>query len=74
MHFSLQGQTAIVTGAATGIGEGIARRLFEAGATVAIADRDSIERRRPANASARSPRSHTLRALRLQNKVLRLRA
>jgi 2-dehydro-3-deoxy-L-rhamnonate dehydrogenase (NAD+) len=36
--FSLEGQTAIVTGAATGIGEAIARRLTAAGATVAIAD------------------------------------
>jgi 3-oxoacyl-[acyl-carrier protein] reductase len=40
MHFSLQGQIAIVTGAATGIGEGIARRLSQAGAVVAIADLD----------------------------------
>lgn len=39
--FDLTGQTAIVTGAATGIGEAIARRLARAGATVAIADLDS---------------------------------
>ncbi|HUS06035.1 MAG TPA: SDR family NAD(P)-dependent oxidoreductase [Bryobacteraceae bacterium] len=38
--FDLTGQTAIVTGAATGIGEAIARRLTEAGATVAVADID----------------------------------
>src|SRR5689334_1931397 len=38
--FELTGQTAIVTGAATGIGEAIARRLAAAGATVAIADLD----------------------------------
>jgi 2-dehydro-3-deoxy-L-rhamnonate dehydrogenase (NAD+) len=38
--FDLNGQTAIVTGAATGIGEAIARRLAEAGATVAVADID----------------------------------
>ncbi len=38
MMFGLTGQTAIVTGAATGIGEAIARRLASAGATVAIAD------------------------------------
>ncbi len=38
--FELNGQTAIVTGAATGIGEAIARRLAAAGATVAIADLD----------------------------------
>ena len=34
----LTGQTAIVTGAATGIGEAIAERLASAGAAVAIAD------------------------------------
>ena len=33
--FELTGQTAIVTGAATGIGEAIARRLARAGATIA---------------------------------------
>jgi NAD(P)-dependent dehydrogenase (short-subunit alcohol dehydrogenase family) len=36
--FSLQGRTAIVTGAATGIGEAIAIRLTNAGATVAVVD------------------------------------
>ncbi len=36
--FSLVGHTAIVTGAATGIGEAIARRLASAGAKVAVAD------------------------------------
>jgi 3-oxoacyl-[acyl-carrier protein] reductase len=38
--FDLSGQTAIVTGGATGIGEAISRRLAAAGATVAIADLD----------------------------------
>ena len=38
--FSLESQAALVTGAATGIGEAIARRLAAAGATVAIADID----------------------------------
>ena len=36
--FSLAGRTAIVTGAATGIGEAIAIRLAEAGATIAVVD------------------------------------
>jgi 2-dehydro-3-deoxy-L-rhamnonate dehydrogenase (NAD+) len=36
--FSLAGRTAIVTGAATGIGEAIAIRLTDAGATVAVID------------------------------------
>src|SRR5260370_18866044 len=39
--FDLTGQTAIVTGSATGIGEAIARQLSAAGARVAIADIDS---------------------------------
>jgi len=38
--FELNGQTAVVTGAATGIGEGIARRLAAAGANLAICDLD----------------------------------
>jgi 3-oxoacyl-[acyl-carrier protein] reductase len=38
--YDLAGQTAVVTGAATGIGESIARRLANAGASVAIADVD----------------------------------
>lgn len=43
--FDLTGQTAIVTGAATGIGEAIARRLSAAGASVIVADinRDGAE-------------------------------
>jgi 2-dehydro-3-deoxy-L-rhamnonate dehydrogenase (NAD+) len=36
--FSLAGKTAIVTGAAAGIGEAIAIRLASAGATIAVAD------------------------------------
>jgi 3-oxoacyl-[acyl-carrier protein] reductase len=40
MTHPLSGQTAIVTGAATGIGEAIATRLAASGAIVAIVDRD----------------------------------
>jgi len=36
--FNLSGQTAIVTGGAMGIGYGIIKRLYEAGANVVIAD------------------------------------
>src|SRR5580692_8081819 len=36
----LEGQVAIVTGAATGIGEAIARRLAESGATIVVLDLD----------------------------------
>ena len=38
MAFELTGQTAVVTGAATGIGEAIARRLARGGAVVVVAD------------------------------------
>jgi len=40
-YFDLTGQVAVVTGAATGIGEAIARRLAQAGATIGIADIDA---------------------------------
>jgi 2-deoxy-D-gluconate 3-dehydrogenase len=38
--FSLQGQVAVITGSASGIGNAIARRLAEAGATLALVDRN----------------------------------
>jgi 2-dehydro-3-deoxy-L-rhamnonate dehydrogenase (NAD+) len=40
MSLPLSGQTAIVTGGATGIGEAIARRLAQSEATIAIVDLD----------------------------------
>jgi 3-oxoacyl-[acyl-carrier protein] reductase len=38
--FDLSGQTGIVTGAAAGIGEAVAQRLAEAGASIAVVDVD----------------------------------
>ncbi|MFQ5666512.1 MAG: SDR family NAD(P)-dependent oxidoreductase [Candidatus Binatia bacterium] len=38
--FSLAGKVAVVTGGATGIGRGCARRLAQAGADIVVADRD----------------------------------
>jgi 2-dehydro-3-deoxy-L-rhamnonate dehydrogenase (NAD+) len=52
--FDLIGQTAIVTGAATGIGEAIARRLAAAGAVVAIADIDGAAAKQAAERMAGS--------------------
>ena len=40
MSFSVSGKTAIVTGAATGIGLAIARHLLDKGANVMFADMD----------------------------------
>jgi 2-deoxy-D-gluconate 3-dehydrogenase len=48
--FDLTNKTAIVTGAAKGIGEGIAVRLAEAGASVLVADIDAAEGERVAEA------------------------
>jgi short chain dehydrogenase len=41
---SLRGRAAVVTGAARGIGAGIAARLAEAGADVVLADREGAGR------------------------------
>ncbi|MGH8973394.1 MAG: SDR family NAD(P)-dependent oxidoreductase, partial [Acidimicrobiia bacterium] len=45
-RFSLEGRTALVTGASRGIGAGIAAALDEAGARVALLarDRDRLEK------------------------------
>ena len=42
MSFSIDGKTAIVTGAANGIGLAIARHFVEQGANVVFADMDEI--------------------------------
>lgn len=49
-YFDLTGQTAIVTGGASGIGAAIAKRLATAGATVAIADIDAAQAEAAASA------------------------
>ena len=40
MSFSISGKTAIVTGAANGVGLAIARKFLDAGANVMFADMD----------------------------------
>lgn len=47
--FGLEGKIALVTGAGSGIGRGIARYLVQAGAAVMIADRNSAAGRRAAD-------------------------
>jgi 3-oxoacyl-[acyl-carrier protein] reductase len=49
MQVDLNGQVALVTGGAHGIGRAIAQRLFENGAAVAILDLDDLAARRAAD-------------------------
>jgi len=43
--FSFDGQVAVVTGAASGIGRSVAERFAQAGASVAVMDRDEAQGR-----------------------------
>jgi NAD(P)-dependent dehydrogenase (short-subunit alcohol dehydrogenase family) len=66
-RFSLKGRTALVTGAARGIGLGIARGLAEAGARVALVDRDG----ETARGAARELAADGLECLALEADVTR---
>jgi 3-oxoacyl-[acyl-carrier protein] reductase len=55
--FDLSNRFAVVTGAATGIGEAIASRLSEAGATVCVADIDGTEAKKAARRIGRNAQS-----------------
>ncbi|WP_320195920.1 2-dehydro-3-deoxy-D-gluconate 5-dehydrogenase KduD [Agrobacterium rosae] len=61
ISFDLTGKTAIVTGANTGLGQGIATALAGAGATVALVGRSSMEETEAA-ISAIGGRSHSIKA------------
>ncbi|MEM6306598.1 MAG: SDR family oxidoreductase [Pseudomonadota bacterium] len=52
MSFSINGKTAIVTGAAHGVGQAIARHLAEAGANVMFADMDEKALKKEVGADA----------------------
>ena len=67
MFFDLAGHTAVVTGAAQGIGAGIAHRLARAGAQVAVADLNAEN----AQAAARKLNSEGLNAFALPADVSR---
>jgi 7-alpha-hydroxysteroid dehydrogenase len=54
MSFSIAGKTAIITGAANGVGRSIARHFISEGANVMLADRDEEHlREEVANAFSR---------------------
>jgi sorbose reductase len=55
VSFSLEGKSAFVTGAAQGIGHGVANGLLEAGANVAVVDLAAAD---PAAAAARLSEAH----------------
>ncbi|KAA3510990.1 2-dehydro-3-deoxy-D-gluconate 5-dehydrogenase KduD [Agrobacterium rosae] len=61
ISFDLTGKTAIVTGANTGLGQGIATALAGAGATVALVGRSSMEETEAA-ISAMGGRSYSIKA------------
>lgn len=61
ISFNLTGKTAIVTGANTGLGQGIATALAGAGATVALVGRSSMAETEAA-ISAIGGRSHSIKA------------
>lgn len=61
ISFNLTGKTAIVTGANTGLGQGIATALAGAGATVALVGRSSMVETEAA-ISAIGGRSHSIKA------------
>ena len=52
----ISGNVALVTGAASGLGEATARHLHALGATVVLFDRDPTARRRSPPTSAGAPR------------------
>lgn len=61
--FDLEGQVALVTGGAMGIGEGIARRLLDQGAFVIIADvNEKVGSQTATNLSRESNKCHFVRA------------